>query len=364
MCGRDAKQGTSRKGAKAQRKHQISSAPLRLCEGCSSRRGISLLEVLICTFVLSMGLLGLAALIPLGRLAIVQTAIADRSGACGRAALREVKIRGLLEPGRWLHFDGNSARDLALGRAAFVIDPLFLGNYGNSGPAPPNFGNSSGAMAVLRFTLHSWPNDVPTGQQGTPMSFALADRLFRWQDDVEFDMPDNADERPRAKVDAAGQLECQNNYTWFLTVSPAPAEAPLGADERARYLVSAVVCYKRDLFIDQTDNVAVGEHTATATFIGLGYGGGNLEIQRNAWTTPPDPPERIRDNQWIMLCGGGHALWYRILSVAEDPLTGLIRLTLAGPDWTVDTNGDGNLDDVQVIIVDGVVGVYTTTVER
>ncbi len=43
------------------------------------------MEVLISTFVMSIGLLGLAALIPVGRFAIVQTGKADRAGACGRA---------------------------------------------------------------------------------------------------------------------------------------------------------------------------------------------------------------------------------------------------------------------------------------
>ena len=52
-----------------------------------SRRGITLMEVLISIFVLSIGLLGVAAIIPLGQLALWETAKADRCGACGRAAM-------------------------------------------------------------------------------------------------------------------------------------------------------------------------------------------------------------------------------------------------------------------------------------
>ena len=48
------------------------------------------MEVLISIFVLSIGLLGVAALIPLGQMALWETAKADRCGACGRAALREI----------------------------------------------------------------------------------------------------------------------------------------------------------------------------------------------------------------------------------------------------------------------------------
>ena len=65
----------------------------------AGRRGVSLMEVLIGTFVLSVGLLGLAALIPVGRFAIVETAKSDRAGACGRAALRDMQVCQMIYPG-------------------------------------------------------------------------------------------------------------------------------------------------------------------------------------------------------------------------------------------------------------------------
>ena len=46
----------------------------------SFRSGITLLEVLISVFVLSVGLMGMAALLPVGRYAIVETGKADRAG--------------------------------------------------------------------------------------------------------------------------------------------------------------------------------------------------------------------------------------------------------------------------------------------
>ncbi|OHB71703.1 MAG: hypothetical protein A2V70_08020 [Planctomycetes bacterium RBG_13_63_9] len=307
---------------------------------------------MICTFVLSIGLLGLAALIPVGRLAIVQTAIADRSGACGRAALREIKIRQMLEPDRWLHFNGPRVLDDGFPVAPFVIDPLFLGNYGSSGSAPPHFGNTAGAQSVLRFTL-----DCPGISPSVPMSYALAERIFRWRDDLEFDNKD-PDRRP-VGTNPDGSPGYKGDYSWFITVSPAPAEATLpNAIQKRRYLVSAVVCFKRDLTVDES-NMAVAEHTAGATFLGMGYGGGSVEIAPGEWRTPP--PERIRDNQWIMICGGGHALWYRVISVSEgsEVENKSTFLTLAGPDWSEDTS-----NVVQAIFIDGVVGVYTTTIER
>ena len=46
-----------------------------------SRRGISLLEVLISIFIISVGLLGVASLIPAGKLRMVEANKSDRTGA-------------------------------------------------------------------------------------------------------------------------------------------------------------------------------------------------------------------------------------------------------------------------------------------
>ena len=59
---------------------------------------MSLLEVLAAIGVLSIGLLGLAALLPIGRYTIGEATKADRAGQCGRAALRDVIVRRMLDP--------------------------------------------------------------------------------------------------------------------------------------------------------------------------------------------------------------------------------------------------------------------------
>lgn len=69
------------------------------------RRGLSLMEVLISIFVLSIGLLGLAALIPVGRFAIVEVAKADRGSAAGWNGLQDTKVQGMVDPRNWLVYD-------------------------------------------------------------------------------------------------------------------------------------------------------------------------------------------------------------------------------------------------------------------
>ena len=64
-------------------------------------RGVSLIEVLFSIGVLLTGLWLVAAMIPLGKLALVATEKSDRTGACGRAAMRDIKVRNLLYSGAW-----------------------------------------------------------------------------------------------------------------------------------------------------------------------------------------------------------------------------------------------------------------------
>ena len=66
-----------------------------------SRSGLSLLEVLVSIGILTIGLVGLAMLIPAGKLQLVATNKSDRTGACGRAGMREVKVRRMLDATGW-----------------------------------------------------------------------------------------------------------------------------------------------------------------------------------------------------------------------------------------------------------------------
>jgi len=68
-----------------------------------SRPGISLLEVLISMFVLLFGLMGVAAIFPVGNHYATQGEKYDRDVALVDAAFSELKARGLLRPENWLY---------------------------------------------------------------------------------------------------------------------------------------------------------------------------------------------------------------------------------------------------------------------
>lgn len=62
-----------------------------------NRSGITLMEVLISAFVLSVGLLGLASLLPVARYLMVDTSKYDRSNTLGRAALNDFENRNYIQ---------------------------------------------------------------------------------------------------------------------------------------------------------------------------------------------------------------------------------------------------------------------------
>jgi type II secretory pathway pseudopilin PulG len=66
------------------------------------RRGISLIEVLFAVGVLSVGILGMAALVPLGAYELVEAQKLDQSSTAGRAAFRDLEVRSYLQPKMWV----------------------------------------------------------------------------------------------------------------------------------------------------------------------------------------------------------------------------------------------------------------------
>ncbi len=65
------------------------------------RRGISLTEVLIAMGILTVGLLGVAAVFPVGGWYMQRAEIADRGSAIGQSVMSDLMARGMLNPRSW-----------------------------------------------------------------------------------------------------------------------------------------------------------------------------------------------------------------------------------------------------------------------
>jgi len=282
-----------------------------------SPRGISLMEVLISLFILSVGLLGVAALIPVGRFAVVEATQSDRCAACGHAATARIKAQNLVN-GDWWGFNPDGP---VTAGAAFAVDPLGSSNFG-------------GSIARVNYT-----NMAP----------ALAQQTFIFGDDLLFDIPEDESSRPRGLgIDGTvGPPVSEGRYTWFLTVMPSAAEDAAAANNgwqaRKNFTVSAAVCFQRDLTGGEDVPLSPGGGDMTAKF---------LQFSANA-------ASGVERDDWLLVCGqrqGGIpvAQWYRVASAGT--AGGTTFVTLHGPDWP-STYSVG-----QVIYMPSVIGVYTTTV--
>ena len=317
-------------------KRQTVGCRLPAGRSASARSGISLLEVLVSIFILSMGLLGVAALIPLGKLALVKTNISDRTGACGRAAMRDVKVRRMLDYSTW-YVNGGTVNDTAI-PGAIALDPL-------------------GYLGTLSWTIGNTTLPFPRYTFSNMLTIDNADPIFRSGDELLFVMPKDMNppeegDRPVPVLNAGGVQQNEGNFSWFLTVCPSPGDIAQIKPVYLRrdYTVSVVVCYKREFD-------AAAEHATVNTqgvqFLGGGYGGGTIRM-RDA--TDAAILNYIKTDQWVMLwddTNGSVAKWYRVVGVgnADAPYVSLV-----GPDW------DASSLNAQLVVVEGVTGVYTTTV--
>lgn len=249
------------------------------------RSGISLLEVLISIFVLVVGILGLAALIPIGRFDVQEAGKIDRGAALGKQAQRELRLRGLLDArNEWLWFDETAnafkpvldpatlqfhPQFMAKFTPPFAIDPMMFADPRNydavwgspppDTPSPHTFpynvdsdASNAGLTNVPRIarlslnqfmpiagTTADYDNWTDPQQQ---LSAALCNRVFQGRDDLSFFLPDDKDNRPVQKFsilnvpgdppdDFIKQTPSKRlapmtlgEYSWMVTVSPALGE--------------------------------------------------------------------------------------------------------------------------------------------
>jgi hypothetical protein len=408
--------------------HRTQGAPLRLRRPASAtrssllaprsfRRGISLLEVLISMFVLLFGLMGVAAIFPVGNHYAGKGDQYDRGAALAGSAFAEVKARGLLNPRVWIYADGTSfinsngwfnTADPGLG---FVIDPigasapvddLSQNNFFPYGALAPGWTTAPASTAwPLRRVTFATPD--PTSPFALiRMPSAVAQAVFQLRDDLAVELPKENDHPgiQRWAVDNNGTKDDPTDdiplnrafvgsYSWLATVVPTSAnnnpaipDAHQGlqpADPRYGsflYDVSVAVFYKRE--------TTPGFDTERILSAELGPGGDLVMFDGTGDIDVVDAAvEDIRGGRWILLAGvhpnSGKFLlrWYRLLSIDDEteyvPSIADPTITydagrtamVEGPEWpmTTDASGRRTAAGLRAILLPGVIGVTTQTVK-
>lgn len=362
------------------------SLPCALCP-MPSRRGITLLEVLISIGVVSVGVLGAATMLPMATYFQNEATNYDRGGALAQQAVHDLEVKSYLSPRRWIFVNPSGGGLVgieglplagAASRAAFVIDPLGFAYAAQAGPAasfpsyfpafPQSVGGAppGGGPYIYRAGITAndyWPPaaTMPVAPP-IPMTYSVADRMMRSNDDVLFEydptalramkrklgQPDDFDQRPLAlnnltanltaasaanpalNMPSANSPDFAGEYSWIATVSRVPSDMGSGAvvADLHRFQVTVVVLANRDLTLwtgagGITLEEPPSERQVYAMFTQYGgqslsglsapapfYGGGGLQL----YVYEPAAPvaagapsrhwlENIKPNTYLMLTG-------------------------------------------------------------
>ena len=304
----------------------------RIRRSTSPRSGVTLIEVLVTMFVLTIGILGVIAALPIGIWSMNQAKIADRSAACARGALEDISVRGLTDTDRVI------PSSATVNDKAYAIDPRMY-NAANKFPF-------DAAVGIQRCTLTRGSED------NNPMHPIAAERLFVWGDQIRHTSTSDEDSRPEM-LDLDGVVaDTEGEFSWMMTFSGGEATIVVFQNRVTDY----------DVAQENSDGPAT-EREVNCEFVGGGFNGGEVILSGNGIDLD------LSKTRYIMLhdgAGGSNPAtvcqWYEIL-YHGDVESGEVNASLSGPDWQYDPNSNGNPDDCKAVICDGVTAAFTTVVD-
>lgn len=315
-------------------------------------------------FVLLFGLMGVAAIFPVGNHYVIEGEKFDLGAALAQNAFEELKGRGMLRPEVWYYAEHRNLT--SIGRPvvdpttseftlpiptqaqpnaadgpghAFVLDPIggsetsVLAVDRRLFPAGQNNGNPwiNGRIEQLNLPGNIWPirrvtlpvPDPSGNSLAIAMTSPVAETIFRLRDDLAVEQPDKSDvpsiqRWDLADVDLNGdpndtlkdvsddqlmRRQYKGDYSWFATIVPktrSSLEALQPADSRYG---NADYDVSVVVFRKRT---GAGAETERQTHAELLLGG-ELVIYTNVTTNPKDEideaVEDIRSGNWISLAG-------------------------------------------------------------
>jgi hypothetical protein len=397
--------------------------PKSKIQNLKSRRrpGVTILEVLFAIMVTAIGLMGAITLLPVAATQARKARTTDAATTAVTAAVGDFDTKGMRMPSRWIGWnqdwdlrasppkpaasfrhlaemslpygvslcidprgiaandqDNNTRRELSTfpytAISAFPYDPI-------TSPAPRMF----------RVTLSN--STLPVISLPSPMGKLIADNLFTFDDDLQYDRPSDQSivglqrfEFLPAATTTVGRRQIEGNLSWMATLVPKLDRYSLSQSNE--YVLSIVVFHGRPanmgrnpdtnnspLLLDPK-NERVLTIPSPGGMPGGGILGGEVLLQTPA-ATQEDADELldVHTNDWIMLSGQAqHAVpwpsgqvrrinifkWYRVsdieFEVTWNGTVGERWVTLAGQDW------DTNLANIEAVAVEGVVAVVEKTV--
>ena len=282
--------------------------------------GVSLLEVLAAMFVISIGLLGVLAVIPFGAFQVSKARDAEYASNMLANATIEIEIRKMAQPAEWGHLALDSA-------GQFVF-----------GPIPSNTA-VIGLNCTKFIWVEPWAMPDPANHIFCINSFAPADKwddVMRGQDDLVYVTHDG--KRPVLKFNEKGKPISSGKYSWFFTYLPTTDETekdkvPLDKVDQT-VTVDVLACYNR---VPSDDRQVPSGAFAPS-------------ISGGAFTLPPEVSELLTQTKYVFVTWGetqaeGGA-WCRIVFVD--------RSTPSTPRIIVTGNLDSISNNIQVYIPSGV----------
>jgi len=352
------------------------------------RRGLTLTEILAATFVLSFGLVAALTVLPFATHLLSRMDVADTSGACGRGALRQIRMAEWQKP-EVLDFNWNGY----VPADPYIVDPL-----GIIAMTPVTSVNVTteqefpytGVGTLLAFNhwdiaLQGIPENGtdPAREEAATKLRDAANLHFRWNDDMIF-AEDGKSTRPALIHPADPTKQAAGDYTWMYMVTPRmdpqandisrsrlsiPVAVTDNPNDVLSYEVAAVVFHRRDLMPDSVRRINLANATINAA-------GAYIELQSGDASAPGDPDELdLSTIKWLLLTGEPDtpdrpriAQWYRITGYDDIQGSGIYtrRVFLVGPDWKGQKNTNGDLipGTVYAVLCDGVVNVFQATMPK
>jgi type II secretory pathway pseudopilin PulG len=351
------------------------------------RGGISLIEVLVSLFILAVGLLSIAALLPVGQFQVGQAELDERKAIVAQNASRSFRTRGMGDYRMWLAKNPLTAGSFT---GPLFLDPLWYG------AALPQYNvPASGPNTFQRITLRQSLKNANSPGLSSPE----AEAIYVSRDDLLLDPAPDPESAPLSRYEGGNtapiRRDFEGNYSWLAMIQPAvstwtghasaaigPADLavshsmgqPVNQNSPQRYnkipaytpyagmpvQLSLVVFFKRPTNPQNAaalndENGIPRERQVTIDFsIGNGIGGGEANISHNNADYL-----LLKPGEWALahgtLNGRTVAIWYKILTA--DQINGTSRqITLAGPDWPVAATNS------KLILFDGAISVHSKTI--